>query len=350
MSSPHTDPGLQQAAREICHGCELIDLHIDTMIPVRLWGFDPLTRGTRWPLGRHFFGQLDLPRATEGGLSAGMWSITTNPLRTAGGRWKAFQRNLEQLESLVKRSQGQMELVRDHAEYRAARERGAHAVLVSIQGGNALQAAPHGAASVPDRLLTRVTLVHMTHSVYGGTSLPYNLLRRKRGLTARGRELVEQLNQQRVFVDLAHIHPSAFWDAVEVHDPSQPLILTHTGACGVKPHWRNVDDDQLRAVAETGGVAGIIFHPPYLRPRGGSTGPALVVDHIEHVVKTVGEDHAAIGSDFDGAISPHPDLQSAERYPQLVEEMLRRGWSDERIQKILGKNFLRSWAHIRPGQ
>jgi membrane dipeptidase len=74
-----------------------------------------------------------------------------------------------------------------------------------------------------------------------------------------------------------------------------------------------------------------------------------VVDHIAHVVDTVGEDHAAIGSDFDGAISPHPDLRGADRYPMLVEEMLRRGWSADRIQKILGENFLRCLGQLRPG-
>ena len=86
-------------------------------------------------------------RAREGGLKAGMWSITTNPFRSARGRWKVFQRNLERLEGLVQRSEGQMELVSDLAEYRAARKRGAHAVLLSIQGGHALEAAPEGAAA-----------------------------------------------------------------------------------------------------------------------------------------------------------------------------------------------------------
>jgi len=203
---------------------------------------------------------------------------------------------------------------------------------------------------VPDNLLTRVTLIHLTHSTYGGTSAPFNPFRRHRGLTSKGRELVEQLDELRVFVDLAHIHPDAFWDAVEAHDKSKPLILTHTGVCGVHRHWRNVDDSQLRAVADSGGVIGVIFHPPYLRPRGGSSGAALVVDHIAHIVEVVGEDHAAIGSDFDGAISPHPQLRGADCYPQLVAEMLRRGWSTDRIQKIMGANFLASWARLRPVQ
>ena len=344
------DAGKSREAMELCTESELIDLHIDTLIPVRLWGFDPIGGSTRWPLGRHFFGHLDLERANRGGLTGGMWSITTNPFRSAKGRWKAFCRTLDRFQRMAEHSDGKLELVRNRKEYSQAQQRGAHAALLSIQGGNSLQGAPNGAASVENQLLTRVTLVHMTHSVYGGTSLPYNPFRRKHGLTHRGRELVAQLNELKVFVDLSHIHPQAFWDVVDVHRADQPLILTHTGVCGVNPHWRNVDDEQLKAVADTGGVIGVIFHPPYLRPKGGSVGAALVVDHIAHIVETVGEDHAAIGSDFDGAISPHASLRGADCYPQLVEEMLHRGWTSERIQKILGQNFLNCWERLRPTQ
>ena len=347
---PSLDIGRIEEARALCQSSEIIDLHIDTLIPVRIWGFDPLAGRRRWPFGRFFFGHLDLPRSQRGGLSGAMWSITTNPYRGAKGRWRAFQRTLTRFRALADASEGQLCLVRNLSEYRAARARGSHAALLSIQGGNGLEAAPGEAAGVPDDLLTRVTLIHMTHSVYGGTSAPFNPFRRQRGLTDRGRALVEQLNHQRVFVDLAHIHPRAFWDAVEVHDATQPLIVTHTGVCGVNPHWRNIDDDQLRAVADTGGVIGIIFHPPYLRPRGGSRGVALIVDHIAHVVETVGEDFAAVGSDYDGAISPPTGLRGSDCYPNLVAEMLSRGWSDARIQKILGENFLRSFGELRPGK
>jgi membrane dipeptidase len=336
-------------AQSLCRASEILDLHIDTLIPVRIWGFDPLEGRRRWPLGRFFFGHLDLPRAQRGGLSGAMWSITTNPYRSARGRWRAFERTLERFRNLANSSDGKLCLVRSLSEYRDVRARGAHAALLSIQGGNSLEGAPDGAGSVPDDLLTRVTLVHMTHSVYGGTSAPFNPFRRQRGLTDQGRALVEQLNARRVFVDLAHIHPQAFWDAVEVHDDSQPLIVTHTGVSGVNPHWRNIDDDQLRAIADTGGVVGIIFHPPYLRPRGGSRGVALIVDHIAHVVNTVGEDFAAVGSDYDGAISPPVLLRGSDCYPNLVSEMLSRGWTDTRIQKILGENFLRCFGELRPG-
>ena len=200
----------------------------------------------------------------------------------------------------------------------------------------------------PDGLLTRVTVLHLTNSSLGVTSSPFSRLRRRRGLTGRGRTLVERLNEERIFVDLAHVHPDGFWDAVDVHDRQQPLLATHTGVSGVAPHWRNLDDRQLVAIADTGGVVGIIFSAFFLKGPRGQAGAHTVVEHMRHVVDTVGEDFVAIGSDYDGAIVPPPDLQSGDRYACVVQAMLDRGWTETRIRKILGLNFLRAFEQLRP--
>ncbi|MCU0693603.1 MAG: dipeptidase, partial [Polyangiaceae bacterium] len=197
-------------------------------------------------------------------------------------------------------------------------------------------------------LLTRVTLVHLTNSCYGATSCPFGKVRRDRGLTDAGRDLVRDLNAHRVFVDLAHIHPQGFWDAVKVHDRSQPLIVTHTGVAGVKPHWRNLDDAQLRVIADTGGTIGIIFQTVFLRHRPGPLNGSVVVDHMQHVIDVVGDDFVSIGSDYDGMISPPRDMADATCYPRLVQYMLDRGWSEARIRKVLGENFLRVFEALRP--
>src|SRR5262249_20742595 len=156
---------------------------------------------------------------------------------------------------------GALRVARTLSEYRTAKESGAHACMLSVQGGNCFDAAPEGARAIPDRMITRVTLVHLTNSRLGARSAPVSILPRKskRGLSDSGRELVRALNEGRIFVDLAHIHPDGFWDAVAVHDPSQPLIATHTGVTGVTPHWRNLDDRQIKAIADTGGTIGIIY-------------------------------------------------------------------------------------------
>jgi membrane dipeptidase len=194
--------------------------------------------------------------------------------------------------------------------------------------------------------------VHLTSSEVGETStpLPWKRLWGPSGLSARGREIVESMNAERVLVDLAHASPSTFWDAVAVHDRQWPLLVTHTGLAGVYPHWRNIDDAQLKAIADTGGVVGVIYHPGFLGPAAAARdGLALVVRHLSHIVDVVGEDFAALGSDWDGFISPPEELKDASTLPRLVGEMLRRGWSAERIRKIVGDNFLRCFRAVRPG-
>jgi membrane dipeptidase len=340
--------GVSEEAVRLTLDAEVIDLHIDTFIPPRLWGYDVLSRHRRAIGGRFFFGHLDLHRIYDGGLSAAMWSITTNPFRPRANRWRTFQKNLARFQRMVALSGGRLGFARDKAEYDAVRARGAHAVLLSIQGANALEAAPNGPADIPDRLVTRATVVHLTNSAYGATSSPHSRLRRDKGLTPLGAEMVRKLNEQRIFVDLAHIHPRAFWDAVGVHDATQPLLATHTGVDGANPHWRNLDDKQLEAIAQTGGTVGIIFSEQFLKRRGGPRDADMVLEHMAHIIDVVGEDHISLGSDYDGAIVPPPDLAGGE-YPRLVQKMMDRGWDEARIRKALGLNFLRAFAALRPG-
>jgi membrane dipeptidase len=340
--------GVSEEAVALARSSEVVDLHLDTFIPIRMWGYDVRVRHGLGLLRGRFFGHFDIPRALDGGLSAAMWSITTNPFRSAPARWQTFLDNVARLREVIGSSSGTLRVARSLAEYREVRGAGAHACLLAIQGGNALDGALLGARELPDRLITRVTLLHLTNSSLGATSTPLHLLRRDKGLSARGKMLVEQLDAERIFVDLAHVHPEGFWDAVEVHDPSLPLIATHTGVSGVTPHWRNLDDEQLRAIADTGGVVGVIYSRHFLHGRHGFGDARMVVEHLAHIVDTIGEDFAAIGSDHDGAIMPPPDLRGVDRLPVLVQRMLERGWREERIRKILGLNFLRAFGELRP--
>jgi membrane dipeptidase len=340
--------GVSAEAVALARSGELIDLHIDTLIPVRVYGYDLEKAHGLGLLRGHLFGHLDLPRMAEARMAGAMWSITTNPARTARGRWRAFQHNLRLLGSIVARSEGRLWIVRDYAEYVAARRAGAHAVLPAIQGGNALEASPDGPGSIPERMITRVTLLHLTNSAYGATSSPLSRLRKERGLSPRGRDMVRALDRQRIFVDLAHIHPRGFWDAVQEHDKSLPLIATHTGVSGVKPSWRNLDDAQIKAIADTGGTIGVVFAQYHVKTRNTAPGPGMILDHLEHVIRVAGEDFASIGSDYDGFITPPPGLRSGA-YATLVQGMLDRRWSSERVRKILGRNFLRAFRALRPG-
>ncbi len=332
---------VSKEAIEIAHKRDLIDLHIDTFIPMRLWGYDIRKRHGKGLLRGRFAGHLDVPRMVDGGLTGAMWSVTTNPFRFGKSRWKTVQNNFLELRKKLMQTDV-IDIVTTVSQYRDTVSQGRHAAMLAIQGGNALDAS---GKDIPDPDLLRVTLVHLTNSNVGMSSSPAKILR-KQGLTKDGRKLVEKLNHHKIFVDLAHISQAGFWKALEVHDDSQPVLVTHTGVSGVTPHWRNLSDKQIRAVAATGGVIGIMFATMFLK-RKGPKDCSMIVDHVEHVINVGGEDCAAIGSDFDGAIVPPKDIRSADAYPRLIQKMLDRRWSHERIQKVLGGNFLRTWQQLR---
>ena len=338
--------GFTEEALQLCIESDLIDLHIDTLIPNRLWGYNPLVRNRPWIFGRHFFGHLDLPRMQDSAVTGAMWSITTNPLRSPKSRWKILNNNIERMQALVKEAQGTLMFARSVEEYHEAKKKGAQACMMSIQGGNALEAVHPN--QIPNKLITRITLIHLTHSCFGTSSTPTHWFRRHKGLTKKGKEFVAQLNEEKIFVDLAHIHPQGFWDALDAHDPNLPPIDTHTGVCGSRKHWRNLDDRQLKAIADRGGVIGIIFAANFLKRKSGPRDANMIVEHIEHAINVAGEDAVALGSDFDGLISPPLEVSTGSDYPILIQRMLDRGWSHVRIKKIMGQNFLSSWARLRP--
>jgi membrane dipeptidase len=334
--------GISHEAAEIFLCSDAIDLHIESFLWRRIFGYD-LNRVHRGGLlGRRFFGHADLPSVRQVGLGGATWVISTNPLRVAGRRRQVFEQNLSSLRTLLDEAPG-VRHVRNAAEFRAARAAGEHAAFIGIQGGNALDHDLEALDVLADQSVLRVTLLHLTSSRLGATSAPGG--GRRTGLTDFGKAYVERLNELRIGVDLAHISRPGFFDAVQVHDKTQPLLVTHTGLAGVYEHWRNITDQQLRAVADSGGTVGVMMHAAYLG-RGRVT-VSTPVDHLEHIVATVGEDHASIGTDYDGFIVPPRDLPGIWSLPRLVQEMLDRGWSDLRIRKILGGNALRVVEALR---
>ncbi len=337
--------GISKEATDLYLHSDVLDLHVDSFIWNRIWGYDLRKRHGHGLLGARFYSQADFPRILEAGVTGATWVITTNPSRRASVRARVFRKNLERLRNIFGTVESQFSLVRNTAEYRKARTEGKHGAFVGIQGGNALDARD-ALDTIVDDMVLRITLVHLSNSSLGTTSSPANR-DTETGLTARGRDYVAELNRRNIFVDLAHISKKGFWDAVEVHDKSKPFIVTHTGVEGVRPHWRNLDDDQLRAIADSGGTIGIMYQNDFLGPSRFDGKASWVVDHLEHIVQTVGEDHASLGSDWDGAIIPPKDMPTCLELPKLAQLMLDRGWSPERIKKILGGNFLRVVEQLR---
>ncbi|MCS6900756.1 MAG: membrane dipeptidase [Myxococcales bacterium] len=339
--------GISREAVELYLQSDVIDLHIDSYIWHRIGGYDLRQRHGHGLFGARFYSQVDFPRLLEAGVTGATWVITTNPLRSREERPEVFARNLAELKELFAGVSEQFAVVRNAAEYRAAKAAGKHGAFLGVQGGNAFDRDIEALEAIPEELL-RVTLVHLSTSRLGVTSSPLaRVAGGDGGLTHLGRAMVEQLNAKKIFVDLAHISRKGFFDALAVHDRSQPVLVSHTGIAGVHEHWRNLTDAQVLAVAELGGTIGIMYQSSFLgdSPLGGRL--ASIVDHMAHVIRLVGDDHVSLGSDWDGAILPPRDLPTCLELPRIVEEMLRRGWSTERIQKVLGGNALRTIEALR---
>jgi len=337
--------GISLAAVELYTTSDVIDLHIESFTWQRVAGYDLNRRHDQGVLAGRYFRQADLPRIMDARITGATWVITTNPFRRAARQADVLRNNLRELEEIFSRDSDKFAIVGNVREYRAARKLGKHGAFIGVQGGNSL-AADASVVEEVAHLLLRVTLLHLTSSALGSTGSPL-ALGGDNGLTGLGVDIVRRLNAARIFVDLAHIGPKGFRDAVAAHDPSQPLLVTHTGVCGVYDHWRNLDDDQLRAIADSGGTVGVMFHGPFLGPGPGRRPASCIVDHLAHIIHTVGEDHASLGSDWDGGIVTPMDMPTCTELPRLVQLMLDRGWTEDRIRKILGGNFLRVVAALR---
>jgi membrane dipeptidase len=344
---------ISRAAVDLYLASDVIDLHVDSFLWTRMYRYDLTKRHGRGLFGARVYSQVDLPRVREARLTGGIWVITTNPLRRSRARAEAFVQNIAQLRGILESCPDDVAIVRTAKDYREAVAAGKHAAWIGIQGGNALDCGDRDQNDaldrIPDGLVVRVTLVHLYNSKLGVTSAPplFGGTREDVGLSKAGRAYVERLDERKIFVDLAHISRRGFFDAVETHDRSLPLIVTHTGVAAVTPHWRNLDDEQLRAIADSGGTIGVMYHSPFLGGTFAGGRAAQIVDHLDHVVKTVGDDHVSLGSDWDGAIVTPRDMQTCLELPRLVQIMLDRGWREESIRKVLGGNFLRALRDLR---
>lgn len=336
---------VSQHAIDLYLSSDVIDLHVDSYIWTRIFGYHLEQRHGAGCLGARFFNQVDIPRIREARISGATWVITTNPWRTRRGRARALIRNVWRLTKILESQSEHVRLVRTFGDYVAAKRAGLHAAFLGIQGANAIDN-PTRCETVLDQRFLRITLMHLTNSALGQTSTPLRI--HDDGLSSRGGELVELLNSKNILVDLAHASEQTFRDVLACHTRSIPPIVTHTGVQSVYRHWRNLSDEQLREIAERGGIIGVFFHSPFLSGELRRCQVRVVAQHIAHAVRTIGASHVALGSDWDGNIITPRDMPTCLELPRLVQAMLDEGLSDEEIRYVLGQSFLRLLRSVRP--
>lgn len=308
----------------------VIDLHTDTLIAMRATGYRFGLRHRNPLLQRLGFYHADLPRFRAGGITGQFFGLVTFPYPERGCADACFR----QIELM--RGQDGLIFARTSDDVRRAKREGKIAAFFGIEGGHNFEEKSEYVFAFLQAGVRYTGLVHFTKNAIctpsGGVGSDP-----KAPLTDFGREIVREMNRVGMIVDLAHVARRAFLDAAELS--TRPVIVSHTGIDAAYPLWRNIDDDQIRAVAAKDGVIGIIFAWRYLGARRG--GVEMLAPHFEHVRRLVGARHLAIGSDFDGAVDPVRGLESVNRLPRVTELLQSLGWSESEIRGVLGENMLR---------
>lgn len=329
-------PNFKEQALALHREALVVDLHADTSVLMR-FGYhlgrkhDPLL-----PRSAALF-HLDLPRMQEGGLTAQFFGLPSAPWRIPFVNTGPFQATHRLLDALDRAEQTHSEtftFARTKDAILKAKASGRIAGLRGIEGAHALEGNLAHVASFSARGIAYLGLVHFTKNEIGRPAYGYGA-NPTNGLTPFGFSLIEALNEQRIIVDLAHLNRSGVFDATTAS--TSPVIISHTGVCGVHRHWRNIDDEQIRAIAKTGGCIGVIFSRRYL----GTDDLHGVCDHLEHLIRIGGEDLPALGSDFDGCVTPPRGLEDISCLPNLTSALLSRGLKAHQIKKCLGENALR---------
>lgn len=332
----------------------VVDMHSDTL----LWKRDPLKRANR--------GHMDLPRLREGNVALQVFSSVTKsprgqnidgntdetdnitplaiaqlqPPRTWNSLFERSMFHAGKLQEAVDGSDGGMRFIRTRGDVEgllAAREDGEDVVgaLFSVEGLHNLEGDPGKLRELYDAGMRMAGFVHFFDNDVAGSMHGVD----REGLTPMGREVLAEMQALGIVVDLAHASPDTIDDVLAEADV--PVVYSHGGVRATCENNRNLSDEQIRGIADTGGVVGI----GYWEAAVCGLTPEAVVDAIDHAVEVGGIDAAALGSDFDGSVETGWDTSELA---VITQELLNRGYSEEDIAKIMGGNTLRVFMEVLP--
>jgi membrane dipeptidase len=338
-------------ARAIHKQVPLIDGHND--YPWALRGLDP---------GRDFNSaeiskpvpklMTDIPRLRQGGVGGQFWSVYVPS--TMQGK-EAVRATLEQIDivhRMTRRWPEAFEMAYTAADVERAFKAGRIGSLIGMEGGHSIDSSLATLRMLFALGARYMTLTHSANVPWADASPGPATLG---GLSKFGEEVVREMNRLGMLVDLSHVSPDTMEDALRVSEA--PVIFSHSSAKAICNVHRNVPDNVLELVKKNGGVVMVTFVPGFIsqavadydaKPaaeRGNAPSPkatlSQVADHIDHIRKVAGIDHIGLGGDFDGISSVIVGLEDVSTYPALSAELLKRGYSDDDVKKILGLNVLR---------
>jgi membrane dipeptidase len=355
----------------------LVDTHNDVLSSASLKGMD---------IGADLTGKThsDLERFRKGGVDVQVFSIFCDDHYGVGSAFREANREIDSLYAIAGRNPGKMHIVTNSAGLERAVQQHKLAAMMGVEGGHMIEDRMDYLDSFYKRGVRYMTLTWNNSTSWATSAMeetskaftvtPY-------GLTDRGRDIVRRMNELGMLVDLSHVGEKTFWDAI--HIVNKPVICSHSSVYALCPVFRNLKDDQIRAIGANGGVIQVNFYSGFLdsnyasgmarfmlrhKPERDSMTArkapdnaineylakkypqetdslraplSLLLDHIDYIVRLIGPDHVGLGSDFDGIESPPQQLDDVSTYPLITKELLRRGYKEADILKILGGNFIR---------
>jgi membrane dipeptidase len=376
-ASGETDAELRSRARELAQKLLIVDTHLDTPYEVHKKWYDISVRAER--------GHFDYVRARQGGLDvAFMVAYIAPDYEEKGGARALAEQIIGETESWAQKWPDKFVLAGSPQEVRAQFGSGRVSLVLAIENGSALEDDLSNLQSFYDRGVRYITLCHSKNNHLCDSSFDDGP--KWHGLSPFGKQVVAEMNRIGMMIDISHVSDDTFYQVIELS--KTPVVATHSSCRHFTPGWhRNMSDEMIRALASKGGVIQINFGSIFINPTTNREFVRLreeirqyveahnlqgeertnytrqrfeqtqfskahvsqVADHIDHVVKLAGIDHVGLGSDFDGVEQLPEGLQDVSGYPNLICELLKRGYTEEAVRKICAENFLRIWTEILQG-
>ncbi len=294
-------------------------------------------------------GHVDFPRLREAGVKLQCFTVVTRgfpfidgfplfmarrkwPLHARRGEWARCLWQLDRLAGFCRDSEGKASIAATARQLEDNLTAQRLSAVLGIEGAHVIEGDPARIAQLHERGVRFVGLTHLHNNELGGSSFPFM---GNKGLTPLGHQTLDAMAGSKMILDVAHASLKTLDDMLARSD--QRLFCSHTGVSGVTPSWRNIPDHALKTIADRGGVVGIIFATYYV----GGKQLDDVLRHIEHAINVMGEDAVGFGSDYDGMVPLPVGMRDVRDLPKLTHAMLKRGWSEGRVEKVIGENLRR---------
>lgn len=320
-------------AKQIHQKATVFDGHCDTILEV--------INHKRSLGGRTLVGHLDIPRMKEGGVDVQFFAVFIEDIYKPDRSLKRTLQLIDCFYKEIEKNQDDISLATNYNQIEEVNRAGKIAAILSIEGGEALEG-DLGVLRVLYKLGVR--LLTLTWNQRNQIADGIGESRTGSGLTEFGLKVIDEMNRLGMLIDVSHLSETGFWDVIK--RSKAPIVASHSNCYALCPHLRNLKDEQIKALADKGGVIGITFVPNFLTQEKRKTTVEDVVKHIDYLVEKVGIDYIGLGSDFDGTGGLPLGLEGVDKVPNITKGLLDRGYKEKDIKKILGENFLRVFKEV----